>query len=50
MIAMLMFPAVYYITHPGAAYRHPLEPVILLCGAYAAVSLVEKMRLRPVAC
>lgn len=33
----LAFPAVYYVTHPSMAYRHPLDPFLLLFTAYAFV-------------
>jgi uncharacterized membrane protein len=38
VIALLAFPLVYYITHPGVTYRHPIEPEILLLGSYAVVT------------
>jgi 4-amino-4-deoxy-L-arabinose transferase-like glycosyltransferase len=42
-IVMIVFPLVYYITHVFSTYRHPIEPVILLLAAYAAVSAVESV-------
>ncbi len=27
---LLVFPAVYYLTHPSMAYRHPLDPLLAL--------------------
>ena len=37
LIASLLaiFPAVYYITHPSMAYRHPLDPVLVLLAVSA---------------
>jgi len=35
------FPAVYYLTHTTPRYRHPIDPVITLLAAYAAVSMVR---------
>jgi 4-amino-4-deoxy-L-arabinose transferase-like glycosyltransferase len=32
---LLVFPAVYYITHPSMAYRHPVDPVLVLLGVSA---------------
>ena len=32
---LLAFPAVYYITHPSMAYRHPLDPLLLALGVHA---------------
>ena len=36
-----LFPAVYYITHANARYRHPIDPVIALLAAYAVVSMIR---------
>ena len=32
---LLVFPAVYYITHPSMLYRHPLDPLLVLLGVSA---------------
>jgi 4-amino-4-deoxy-L-arabinose transferase-like glycosyltransferase len=32
------FPIIFYITHPDLAYRHPIDPEIVILGAYAIVS------------
>ena len=40
---ILLFPLVYYITHPGT-YRHPVEPIMLLLAAFAIVTLAGKLR------
>jgi hypothetical protein len=32
----LVFPWLYYVTHPNLRYRHPIDPVILLLAALAA--------------
>jgi hypothetical protein len=34
----LVFPWLYYVTHPNLRYRHPIDPVILLLAAAAAAS------------
>ncbi|HUC54143.1 MAG TPA: hypothetical protein VMR90_08865 [Candidatus Cybelea sp.] len=34
----LVFPWLYYVTHPNLRYRHPIDPVVLLLTAVAAVS------------
>jgi dolichyl-phosphate-mannose-protein mannosyltransferase len=39
----VVYPAVYYLTHPNLRYRHPIDPVVLLLVAIAAVSLVKKV-------
>jgi hypothetical protein len=40
---LVAFPAVYYITHPSMAYRHPVDPVLVLLG----VSAFTVRNLRP---
>ncbi len=32
---LLAFPAVYYITHPSMAYRHPIDPLLVLLSVSA---------------
>jgi hypothetical protein len=32
---LLAFPAVYYITHPSMAYRHPVDPVLVILSVSA---------------
>jgi 4-amino-4-deoxy-L-arabinose transferase-like glycosyltransferase len=34
----LLFPLVYYVSHPLAIYRHPIEPVLLLAASFAMVT------------
>jgi hypothetical protein len=34
----VVFPWLYYVTHPNLRYRHPIDPVILLLAAIAAAS------------
>jgi hypothetical protein len=34
----LVFPWIYYVTHPNLRYRHPIDPVILLLAAAAAAA------------
>jgi hypothetical protein len=34
----VVFPWVYYVTHPNLRYRHPIDPVVLLLVAVAATS------------
>jgi hypothetical protein len=35
----LVFPWVYYVTHPNLRYRHPIDPVVLLLLTIAVWSL-----------
>jgi len=34
----LIFPWVYYVTHPNLRYRHPIDPVVLLLVAVATAA------------
>src|SRR5215467_2041506 len=47
---IVLFPAVYYVTHTTPRYRHPMDPIIVLLAAYALVSgvryLCEKITFR----
>lgn len=44
---LLFFPMVYYIVHTHShRYRHPIEPVIIMFGAYGACSLVALLAAR----
>ncbi|MBZ5568900.1 MAG: glycosyltransferase family 39 protein [Acidobacteriia bacterium] len=38
------YPAVYYITHPGIDYRHPIDPMLVILVAYAVLTLVDRRR------
>jgi len=40
----LVFPWLYYVTHPNLRYRHPIDPVILLLTAVAAAAAWELRR------
>lgn len=40
-IVLLAFPIVYYVTHSHINYRYPIEPEILLCAAYAVVTITH---------
>ena len=44
VIALGVFPLVYYVTHPGTPYRHPIEPEILLLASFTAVSAASWLR------
>ncbi len=37
-IVVVMFPVVYYVTHPWSTYRHPIEPVVVLLATNLVVS------------
>jgi len=38
----LVYPWLYYLTHPNLRYRHPIDPVVLMLGALAVVSLFKR--------
>ncbi len=35
----VVFPWLYYVTHPNLRYRHPIDPVVLLLTAIAAAAM-----------
>ena len=37
VIVLLLFPVVYYVTHPEDYYRRPIDPQFVVLGAYAVV-------------
>jgi hypothetical protein len=41
IIILIVFPGIYYVTHPWPTYRHPVEPIMLLMSAYAAVNFAD---------
>ena len=38
LIAIIVFPIPYYITHATLAYRHPIDPLILILMCYGIVA------------
>jgi len=50
-LALSLFPLVYYVAHPLAIYRHPIEPLILLTASYTlSVGLRAYFRAHPRGC
>src|SRR5208283_5756562 len=43
-LVLLTFPLIYYITHSDLAYRHPLDPQIVILASYAVVSWLAQRR------
>jgi hypothetical protein len=39
----LVFPWLYYLTHTNLRYRHPIDPVVLLLSAVAAVAACGRL-------
>jgi hypothetical protein len=39
----VVYPLLYYVTHPNLRYRHPIDPVVLLLAAIALGSLLRKL-------
>jgi 4-amino-4-deoxy-L-arabinose transferase-like glycosyltransferase len=39
--SLVVFPLVYYITHPNLRYRHPIDPIVLLLAVVAARGAYE---------
>ena len=36
LVTIVIVPAIYYFTHPLPSYRHPVDPQVVLFGAFAA--------------
>jgi len=39
----VVFPWLYYVTHPNLRYRHPIDPVVLLLAAVAGAAAWEML-------
>jgi 4-amino-4-deoxy-L-arabinose transferase-like glycosyltransferase len=35
-IVPLVYPMIYYVTHPSLRFRHPIDPVLIIMATYAA--------------
>ena len=42
----LIFPIIYYVTHPSRRYRHPIDPVMITLTAFAVCYPFRKLALR----
>jgi hypothetical protein len=42
VVVFLLFPVVYYLTHPEDYYRRPIDPQFVALAAYAAASWVAE--------
>jgi 4-amino-4-deoxy-L-arabinose transferase-like glycosyltransferase len=43
---LLLFPSMYYLTHPQPYHMRPIDPVIITLGGFAIVWIRERVRLR----
>ena len=43
---MLLFPALYYFSHPEPYHLRPLDPIIAMLGCYAILNWRERVRAR----
>jgi 4-amino-4-deoxy-L-arabinose transferase-like glycosyltransferase len=44
LLTFLSFPLVYYITHPHAEYRHPIDTIIVVLVVYGAKGFFARIR------
>jgi 4-amino-4-deoxy-L-arabinose transferase-like glycosyltransferase len=44
LLTLLSFPLVYYISHPHAEYRHPIDTIIVVLVAYGANGFFARIR------
>lgn len=40
-LMLIFFPMVFYITHPEIAYRHPIDPEIVILACFAVASIAR---------
>lgn len=45
LLAVLVFPALYYFTHSDMGFRHPVDPIIVIFLAYAIAVHTEKSKI-----
>jgi 4-amino-4-deoxy-L-arabinose transferase-like glycosyltransferase len=43
---VVVFPLVYYVTHPDARFRHLIEPEVLVLAAYGGLAAWQRLRAR----
>lgn len=46
ILTVLLFPVIYYITHSGARYRHPIDPVLCVLSVFGAEGALSALLLR----
>ncbi|MBO0725956.1 MAG: glycosyltransferase family 39 protein [Blastocatellia bacterium] len=44
LLTLLGFPLVYYLTHPHAEYRHPIDTIIVILVVYGAKGFFARIR------
>jgi len=45
-IVPIVYPAIYYVTHPSLRYRHPMDPILIVMAAFAICHAVGVMTRR----
>jgi hypothetical protein len=43
---LLLFPVMYYFTHPEPYHLRPLDPLLIILGCHAILALRERMKTR----
>lgn len=46
VLTVLLFPVIYYITHSGARYRHPVDPVLCILSVFVAQGALSALLLK----
>jgi 4-amino-4-deoxy-L-arabinose transferase-like glycosyltransferase len=44
-LVLLVFPLLFYVTHPSIDYRHPIDPLIVCLVAVTAVHIFDRHRI-----
>ena len=42
ILPIACFPLVYYLTHPGIEYRHPIDPLVVILASTAVAGFFER--------
>lgn len=42
VIMLVVYPLPYYVTHADLRYRHPIEPILAICAAYAITAIQQR--------
>jgi hypothetical protein len=42
LVMLVVFPAVYWVTHNFPTYRHPIEPVVILLASYCVGEILSR--------
>ena len=47
LLVLIVFPLIFYLTHPSMDYRHPLDPIIVIFACYGITEWLRARRSGP---